>query len=683
VNKPNVKMTPAALSRAILQLRAAGDHAAADYLRAHLPPGHDPLPHLDSPQSVSPNVPPSGGAGEEGEEEPEPFAPSQSGAPSIPRPDNPSAEGSLPPRIAKAFDPTSPLDWATHQPTAPVNPSSFPMATVPAPEAQSRKFGCVMLTLPQHAADRILALGRQIPDHDLADNGREDRPHLTALYGIHSDDPAPVLEVLSHFRPARARMTGVSVFPGEEYDVVKADVESDAAHRLNAALKSLPHTSTFPQYVPHVTIAYVRPGLGSVYAARFNHQLDVPFEASTAVFSDSTKSKHHIPLGKTIRVEKAAMSYLSDGSGGTLVRPPGGSRKKRIKLKRNMAAVCKAELEGYYQGWEGREEPTVFDAEEFVFGKAFDESGVSREKTAHDGKRPGEFAPAKGAEADSPTPSSPNGASAFHHSQLSDAHKAALEEIARLFPGGISHLLDAHGRVDEVKALGKEAGNTTASHLDRAAVSRKEWHGINDQMEAKYAEHQKTQDLADADEAINNKVNKALFDPAKGEKDSPFIDIWGVGDDFRDKDDEIANALDAIGSALDDCQNGTVPEHDVISEDDLRNEWDADPDTVIPDDPDMFTDPEHMANDHADEVNQHRERFENLDFEVNKQRQSTEKTSREFRSDLRRDLTTVFEAAKDAALIPKEQWKVAGGDNEFKLVQKLQKVASTLLNSFE
>lgn len=379
-----VKMTPAAIARAVLFLRADGKRAAADYLVSHLPP------HADH-HSVPPTQQPDPNGDDTGDYDPLPDdqgdgsqQPAQALSPhSAPQPDNPSSEGSLPGKIDKAFDPTSPLDHLTNLPAdgslgrAP----SFPVAAVPSPnEKPAHKFGCVYLTLPAEARDRILSLGRMIPDHDLADDGREETVHATALFGLHHSDPAPVYEVLSHFRPVRMRLTNVSVFPGAAYDVVKADVESDSLRRMNAALRSLPHTQTHPNYIPHVTIAYTKPGLGAVYAARFG-SLDIPLIATTAVFSDADGTKNVIPLGRTVTVEKSAMSYLSSGAGGALVGPSGPG--KRIKLKRNRAAlarVCKdalAELGGDYGpislGEETPAEP--FDSVAFVFGaKAFDPS---------------------------------------------------------------------------------------------------------------------------------------------------------------------------------------------------------------------------------------------------------------------------------------------------------------------
>ncbi len=345
-------LSPAALARAIVMLRAQGKDEEADELAAYLPPAHDPLPHLDGnglpvhhtgpvPEDTDPKTPPPATG------MPMPPAPGGLSPHGVPHPENPHSAGSAPPRITKAFDSTSPLDAIAY--------ANLPAAQLSSPNVTSepeRRFGCVMLPLPPGAADRVLALGRMIPDHDLADAGREEFVHCTALFGLHSDDPLPVYRVLENFRPVKLKLGNCSVFPGEAYDVLKIDVESDALKRLNSSLRSLPHTSTYKNFVPHVTIARVLPGLGAVYAARFG-DLDTTCVADVAVFSDSQKQRSMVPLGRMVRVEKSAMSYLNSGTGGALVAPAGMAGKP-VKLRRKkrklLARMCKdalAELSGF------------------------------------------------------------------------------------------------------------------------------------------------------------------------------------------------------------------------------------------------------------------------------------------------------------------------------------------------
>jgi hypothetical protein len=318
-------------------------------------------------------------------------------------------------RIDKAYE------W-THNPLTP----SFPLTDTtapdkPAPETE-HKFGCVYLPVPEPVRGRVLALGKMIPDVDLAESGREHEPHATILHGLHEHVPhADVFEVLSHFRPVRLRLGKVSVFQHPECDVLKVEVESDQIRRLNNALRRLPYTSKWSEYRPHITIASLKPGLGQIYAARFG-DLGAKCRCASAVYSTPDGEKHIYPLGRLIRIEKAPMSYLNAGTGGALVGPPAAGRKKRIRLKRNrsaLAQLCKAALAevGDYTDSFFLTKPIPTDPEEFVFGEKahnpqqrglWDESEHSRESSAHDNKKPGEFAPkAQGKPAAPPAQESP------------------------------------------------------------------------------------------------------------------------------------------------------------------------------------------------------------------------------------------------------------------------------------
>lgn len=163
---------------------------------------------------------------------------------------------------------------------------------------RQHKFSSTHVELPEPLASRIRMLAATIPDTDLGDDGREDDPHVTVRYGLHTDDAADVAPLVAG-GPVAIRLGAVSVFrgvdSGKDYDVIKVDVESDGLHRLNAALTDLPHTDTHPEYHPHATIAYVRAGLGDGYAERMG-RLDLDATAGRIVFSDHFRRKTRLPL---------------------------------------------------------------------------------------------------------------------------------------------------------------------------------------------------------------------------------------------------------------------------------------------------------------------------------------------------------------------------------------------------
>lgn len=180
------------------------------------------------------------------------------------------------------------------------------------------KFANTQINLPPELAGPILALASQIPNQDLAKDGRESQAHVTVKYGLHQDDPAAVKELLKDEKPVRMTLGRVSLFPakegdaqrgGSDFDVLKVDVDSSDLHRINAKLcDSLEHTDTFPRYCPHITIAYLRPGLGKKYVEMWeNCVVGKSWEADRITFCAKDGTQTDIPVGEPCTCEDAAV----------------------------------------------------------------------------------------------------------------------------------------------------------------------------------------------------------------------------------------------------------------------------------------------------------------------------------------------------------------------------------------
>lgn len=141
-----------------------------------------------------------------------------------------------------------------------------------------------------------------------------------------------VVKLLAGAGPARLRLGKVSHFPGDTHDVVYVEVESPDADRLHGTLaNSLVHVQTHPNYVKHVTLAYVKPGLGPVWAHRLG-RIDRDVLATHCAYSDRDGTRTVIPLGSVGKADDGAMSSLVGSAGGFLV-PDGGACRKKVRRK--------------------------------------------------------------------------------------------------------------------------------------------------------------------------------------------------------------------------------------------------------------------------------------------------------------------------------------------------------------
>lgn len=131
---------------------------------------------------------------------------------------------------------------------------------------EPHKFSSTQFDLPPNVANAVRMHSLGIREGDLAENGRETTAHVTVKYGLHGDDPEAVRRALADQPPIRARLGKTSIFSSDEHDVVKIDVHSADLHALNRRIAdALPHTDTHPEYRPHVTLAYTKPGAGKKY----------------------------------------------------------------------------------------------------------------------------------------------------------------------------------------------------------------------------------------------------------------------------------------------------------------------------------------------------------------------------------------------------------------------------------
>lgn len=132
--------------------------------------------------------------------------------------------------------------------------------------------------------------------------GIEDEPHITILYGIHHDEITTdeLKTKINQIKNINLTINKVSSFDNnDDYSVIKFDIESDDLVKYNKMFKKLPHTSTFPNYHPHMTIAYVKPDNVKDYIKEINQYIkdnEVEYEIDSIVYSPPKGEKKYYKL---------------------------------------------------------------------------------------------------------------------------------------------------------------------------------------------------------------------------------------------------------------------------------------------------------------------------------------------------------------------------------------------------
>lgn len=104
--------------------------------------------------------------------------------------------------------------------------------------------------------------------------GLEKEPHTTLLYGLHSPEieDSKIVEICKAHTVGTMTLHNASLFENADFDVLKFDVENPVLAEINSKLSELPHTTNFPDYHPHTTIAYLKSGMGKKYTEKFANE---------------------------------------------------------------------------------------------------------------------------------------------------------------------------------------------------------------------------------------------------------------------------------------------------------------------------------------------------------------------------------------------------------------------------
>jgi 2'-5' RNA ligase len=161
--------------------------------------------------------------------------------------------------------------------------------------------------LPENISVHIRKLGEMVKDEHLHDCGRENEPHVTVLYGI-NPTPSAMSEAIAAVKECGkqnvvAKLGEISKFSNENFDVLKFEIISEDLYQMNEVLSNcLDYENDYPDYNPHLTIAYVKPGMGNFYVDQLKQAIgnrlagkSMSFDA--VMFSNTNQEKTPIELG--------------------------------------------------------------------------------------------------------------------------------------------------------------------------------------------------------------------------------------------------------------------------------------------------------------------------------------------------------------------------------------------------
>jgi 2'-5' RNA ligase len=135
---------------------------------------------------------------------------------------------------------------------------------------QTYDYGCVMLYFDFPKMNLIHSIIKKSDIYTEEGDrsfGLETEPHTTLLYGLHEEVTTDQIKnVIRSIIFSSCEIKDASIFENEKYDVLKFNVSGEGLVEANNLLKQFPFTSNYPDYHPHMTIAYIKSGIGEKYA---------------------------------------------------------------------------------------------------------------------------------------------------------------------------------------------------------------------------------------------------------------------------------------------------------------------------------------------------------------------------------------------------------------------------------
>jgi 2'-5' RNA ligase len=173
--------------------------------------------------------------------------------------------------------------------------------------ASEKEYSWVAIEAPEDIAIKIKKFQKEISKDDLFieknnwhKKGLELFFHITVKFGIEIDDPEKIKEVLKNQDGGEVFFDKIDFFAGDENDVLIVKCKSKSLAKMHKILKDeVKNEEKFPNYTPHITVAYLKKGKGKKYKEMAEKELGEVFKSfkfNEVFFEDKDNNRTNIKL---------------------------------------------------------------------------------------------------------------------------------------------------------------------------------------------------------------------------------------------------------------------------------------------------------------------------------------------------------------------------------------------------
>lgn len=165
-----------------------------------------------------------------------------------------------------------------------------------------RDYACIMLEYDM--PEFVKELQKSIPEEELYlgktekekdDYGIENKAHITLVYGLDNKvEFKDLKQYLSPLNDYKTILVNISTFSNDDFDVLKVGAKCPKAAESNKEImENFDVHTDFDEYIPHMTIAYLKKGFANKYTKNMLNKIDTikPFGFNYSYFKDG-EDKH-------------------------------------------------------------------------------------------------------------------------------------------------------------------------------------------------------------------------------------------------------------------------------------------------------------------------------------------------------------------------------------------------------